>query len=280
VEQIYEDPAIQLIASAAIPDERALIGIAAMRHGKDFMSDKPGFTSLEQLDNARRVQKETGRIYSICFSERFESRATVKAGDLVKAGAIGRVIQTVGLGPHRLNSPSRPLWFFQRKHYGGILTDLASHQVDQFLFFTDSTTAEISASHVANFHHPQHPELEDFGEILLTSGGASGYIRVDWFTPNGLPTWGDGRLILLGTEGYIEIRKYVDLDGRQGGDHLFLVDQKGIQVFDCSQVELPYGLQLVNDVIERTETAMSQEHCFMASEIVMQAQRSARRLTG
>ena len=124
---ILDDPTIDLIVSAAIPDERAALGIAAMQHGHDYMADKPGFTTLAQLVEARAVQRETGRIYSICFSERFENRATVHAGELVQHGAIGRVIQTVGLGPHRIILHARPAWFFDRARYGGILNDIASH---------------------------------------------------------------------------------------------------------------------------------------------------------
>jgi predicted dehydrogenase len=277
--QILEDESIHLVVSAGIPNERAPLGISVMRHGKDFMSDKPGFTSLDQLAEARSVQAETGRIYSILFSERFENRATVKAGDLVAAGAIGRVIQTVGLGPHRLNLSQRPEWFFQRARYGGILTDIASHQVDQFLFFTGSTAAEIVTSQVGNFNHQEYLELEDFGDMTLRSRHATGYIRVDWFTPQGLDTWGDGRLFLLGTEGFIEIRKNCDLAGRPGGDHLFLVDRDGTHYIDCSTVDLPYGAQLVSDILNRTETAMPQEHCFLASELALRAQAQARRVS-
>ena len=91
--------------------ERAPLGVRVMRHGKDFMVDKPGVTSLAQLEEARRAQRETKRIYSIMYSERFENPATVKAGELVKAGAIGKVIQTIGLGPHRINPSTRPAWF-------------------------------------------------------------------------------------------------------------------------------------------------------------------------
>jgi predicted dehydrogenase len=120
--EIYEDEGVHLIVSAAIPSERSAIGVAAMLHGKDYMSDKPAFTTLEQLAQARRVQAETGRIYSICFSERLENRATVKAGELVQAGAIGRVVHTNGMGPHRINAPTRPGWFFEREKYGGIIT--------------------------------------------------------------------------------------------------------------------------------------------------------------
>jgi predicted dehydrogenase len=277
-EEILEDESIQLVVSAGIPDERAPLGIAAMRHGKDFMSDKPGFTTLDQLAEARRVQAETGRIYSVCYSERFENRATVRAGELVRAGAIGRVVQTVGLGPHRTNLPSRPEWYFQRARYGGILTDIASHQMDQFLFFTGSTSAEVVASQVANYNHPQFPELEDFGDCLLRGDGGSGYLRVDWFTPDGLGTWGDGRLTVLGTDGFIEIRKNVDLAGRPGGSHLFLVDRHGTHYVDCGDVPLPYGPQLLSDIRDRTETAMSQAHCFLAAELALTAEARAARL--
>src|SRR5919202_2306240 len=166
-EEILESASIDLIASAAIPDERAGLGVSAMRHGKDYLADKPGFTTLDQLAQARAVQRETGRIYSVCYSERFQNRATVRAGELVLAGAIGSPIQTVGLGPNRLNAPSRPAWFFQRQRYGGILADIGSHQADQFLFFTGSQSVPLVAGKVANYHHPTYPELEDFGDMML-----------------------------------------------------------------------------------------------------------------
>jgi predicted dehydrogenase len=276
--QILADETIQLVASAGIPVDRAPLGIRVMQHGKDYMSDKPGFTTLAQLAEARRVQAETGRIYSIMFSERLDVPATVKAGELVHAGAIGQVIETIGIGPHRASLESRPEWFFQREKYGGVLVDIASHQVDQFLFFTGSSTAEILAAQVGNFKNPQHPELEDFGELLLRGDRGSGYIRVDWLTPDGLPTWGDGRLTILGIEGFIEVRKYCDLAGRPGSDHLFLVDQKGVNYIDCANGDLPYGRQLIADIRNRTETAQPQAHVFMASEIALKAQEKAARI--
>jgi len=273
--EILEDKSIQLVLSSAIPDERAPIGIRVMQHGKDYMADKPGITSLEQLAQVRKVQKETGRIFSIMFSERFENRATVKAGELVKAGAIGKVIQTIGLGPHRMTANSRPDWFFDAKRYGGVICDIASHQFDQFLFFTGSSKAEILASQIGNVSHPQYPKFEDFGDCMLRGNGGAGYIRVDWFSPDGLKSWGDGRLTVLGTEGYIEIRKNIDVAGREGGNHLFLVNNKETQYIDCSKEPLPYGKQLVDDVLNRTETAMSQEHCFFATELALKAQKQA-----
>jgi len=277
-DEVLADRSIALVLSSAIPDERAAIGIRVMRAGKDYMADKPGMTTLAQLAEVRRVQAETKRIYSIMYSERFENRATVKAGELVKTGAIGRVVQTIGLGPHRTNISSRPPWFFERERYGGILCDIASHQVDQFLYFTGSTTATVVASQVGNLNHPKYPGLEDFGDMMLRGDKGTGYVRVDWFTPGGLGTWGDGRLTILGTDGYIEIRKNIDIAGRPGGSHLFLVNQKATRYIDCADVALPYGTQLVDDVVNRTETAMTQAHCFLATEFVLQAQAQAQRV--
>jgi predicted dehydrogenase len=277
--EILEDKSVQLVLSSIIPDERAPLGIRVMQHGKDYMVDKPGIITLEQLAEVRRVQKETRRIYSIMYSERFENKATVKAGDLVKSGAIGKVIQTIGLGPHRINTALRPDWFFDRKRYGGIIADIGSHQFDQYLFFTGTTKADVVASQVGNVHHPQYPGFEDFGDVMLRGDGGMGYIRVDWFTPDGLNSWGDGRLTILGTEGYIEIRKNIDIAGHEGGNHLFLVNQKETKYFDCNKEPLPYGERLVDDVINRTETAMSQEHCFLATELALKAQKNAQKIT-
>jgi predicted dehydrogenase len=276
---LLEDPEIQLIVSAGIPGERAEIAIAAMRHGKDVMVDKPGAITPAQLEAVQAAQRETGRIFSIDFSERFEVRAVTRAAELVHSGAIGKVVQTAGFGPHRLNRQTRPDWFFQRVHTGGILTDIASHQIDQFLFFTGSSDAEIAASAVANYANPETPEFEDFGEILLRSGQANGYIRVDWYTPDGLANWGDGRLLILGTQGYIELRKYVDIAGRDGTDHLFLVTNQETRYVDCSDAPLPYYERLCRDVFERTETAMAQAHCFKVCELALRAQATAARLT-
>lgn len=275
---ILEDASLHLVISAAIPSERAPLGMEVMRHGKDYMSDKPGFTTLEQLAEVRRVQQETGRIYSIDYSERLETRASVKAAELVQSGAIGRVIQTVGLGPHRPRLAQRPWWFFERKKYGGIICDIASHQFEQYLFYTGETQVDVVHAQVANYAHPEHPEFEDFGDVVVRGQQSTGYIRVDWFTPDGLATWGDGRMTIVGTEGYIELRKYIDIAGRPGTDHLFLVTKEKTEYIDCKELELPYGRQLVDDIINRTETAMSQEHCFRASELALKAQAMAARL--
>jgi predicted dehydrogenase len=276
--EILEDNSIQLVASAAIPVDRAPIGIRVMKSGKDYMTDKPGILTFDQFKEVKKVQKETKRIYSIVYSERLGNRASVQAGDLVQAGAIGKVVQTLGIGPHRMRPETRPEWFFDPKKAGGILCDIGSHQCDQFLFYTGSKQAEVNFSQIGNFNNPKYPQYSDFGDMSVRSPHATGYIRIDWFTPEGLDTWGDGRMFILGTEGYIEMRKYIDITGRKGENHLFLVNQKETKYYDCSQVYMPYGEQLVNDIVNRTETAMSQDHCFLATELALSAQKRAFKL--
>ncbi len=275
-EEILNDPEISLVLSAGIPVDRAPLGIRVMKAGKDYMTDKPGIITLKQMAEVKKVQKATGRIYSIVYSERFENRATVKASELVKEGAIGRVIQTIGTGPHIERPGTRPTWFYDMKKVGGIICDIASHQFDQYLHFTNTTSAKVLAAQVGNFGHPEVPTFEDFGDVMLQGNGGSGYIRVDWFSPKGLDTWGDGRLFIIGTEGYMEIRKNTDVaTGKKPGSHLIVVNQKEMLSIDCSQVELPYGPALVQDVLHRTQTAMSQDHCFLATELALKAQKSA-----
>jgi predicted dehydrogenase len=272
---ILDDPAVQLVVISAIPRDRAGLAIEAMRAGKDVMVDKPGCTTLDQLAELRRVQAETGRIWSVDFSERFEVPSVTRATELVEEGAIGRVIQTVGLGPHRLNRATRPDWFFDRDAYGGILADIASHQIDQFLHFTGSDSAEIVHAAVENYAHPGDPGLQDFGEIALRSENGRGYIRVDWFTPDALPNWGDGRLTILGTEGYIELRKYVDVAGREGTDTLILVNGERCEAIDARDAGLPYFGRIISDVQNRTETAMRQTHCCTVMDLALRAQAMA-----
>jgi predicted dehydrogenase len=279
-DEIIGDKSIQLVLGAPIPDLRAPLGIKVMKAGKDYLGDKPAITSLEQLAEVRKTIKETRRKFAIMYSERLEVRSAVHAGELIQQGAIGKVIQTVNLAPHRVNAPSRPDWFWDKARYGGILTDIGSHQADQFLFYTGSTQAHVVAAQTGNVAYPQYPKFEDFGDMIATGNGGTGYIRVDWFTPDGLDTWGDGRLFIIGTEGYIELRKYTNVAVAKGGNHLFIVDKKQARYIDCNKVPLPFGPQFVRDIVERTDVAQNQEQCLLATELVLKAQKMATRPVG
>lgn len=286
-EEILDDPSIQLVLSSQIANERAPLGVRAMKKGKDYLSDKPGITTLEQLADVRKTIAETKRIYAIMYSERLEVKAAVYAGDLIHQGAIGKVIQTINIAPHQIfqhggvagGGSGRPDWFWNPEQYGGILCDIGSHQVDQFLYYTGSTQAEVAESQIANVRHHDHPKFQDFGDMVLRGNRGFGYVRLDWFTPDGLGTWGDGRLFVLGTDGYIEVRKYTDVAVKHQGNNLFLVDAKEARYIDCSNMTLPFGPQFVADVVNRTHIAQDQDQCLLAAELVIKAQRNAKFVT-
>lgn len=286
-DEILNDPSVQLVLSSQIANERAPLGVRAMKHGKDFLSDKPGITSLEQLAEVRKTIAETGRIYGIMYSERLEVKAAVYAGVLIQQGAIGKVIQTINIAPHQIvqghgdagGGTGRPEWFWNPDQYGGILCDIGSHQVDQFLYYTGSKQAEVAESQIANVRHPDHPRFQDFGDMVLRGDRGLGYVRLDWFTPDGLGTWGDGRLFILGTEGYIEVRKYTNVAVGKQGNNLFLVDAKQARYIDCNNMALPFGPQFVTDIVNRTHVAQDQDQCLLAAELVIKAQMNAKFVT-
>jgi predicted dehydrogenase len=279
-EEILDDPSVKLVAAAAVPSDRGPIGCRVMEAGKDYFTDKTPFTELAQLEAAKAAVARTGRKYTVYFSERLHVESAMHATDLVQSGAIGRVIQVLGLGPHRLNKPSRPAWFFEKARYGGILCDIGSHQFEQFLTFSGATDASVAHAAVANYRNADTPEFEDFGEAnLIGNNGTTNYVRVDWFTPDGLSTWGDGRTIILGTDGYIELRKYVDVGREASGDHVYLVDAKGEHHIPVAgKVGFPFFGELILDCLNRTEKAMTQAHAFKAAELCLRAQAAARRI--
>jgi predicted dehydrogenase len=287
-DEILNDPSVQLVLSSQIASERAPLAVRAMKHGKDFLSDKPGITTLAQLAEVRKTIAETKRIYAIMYSELLEVKAAIYAGELVRQGAIGKVIQTINIAPHQIfqhgggdagGASQRPEWFWNPDQYGGILCDIGSHQVDQFLYYTGSKQAEVVESQIANVRHPNRPRFQDFGDMVLRGDRGFGYVRLDWFTPDGLGTWGDGRLFILGTDGYIEIRKYADVGVKRQGNNLFIVDNKQARYIDCNQMPLPFGPQFVADIVNRTHLAQDPDECLLAAQLVIEAQNKAKLVT-
>lgn len=276
-EQILEDAGVHLVAAAAIPCNRSGIGIDVMRAGKDYFTDKSPFTILEQLQQVKQVVEETGRKYAVYYSERLHNEAAWRAGELISDGAIGKVLQVLNLAPHRLARDSRPDWFFDKQSYGGIITDIGSHQIEQFLSYADCRDAVINYARVCNYANSDRPGLEDFGELSLTGdNGSSFYMRVDWFTPEGLRTWGDGRTFVMGTDGTMEIRKYIDVARQAPASRLLLVNGTEEKEIDClGNTGFPFFGNLILDVLNRTETSMTQAHIFKAAEISLKAQKIA-----
>ena len=281
-EEALADKDTHMIAGAAITSQRCELGLKAMAAGKDYFTDKAPFTTLSQLASAKDMAKKTGRRYMVYYSERLHVEGAVLAGYMVEQGLIGKVVSVAGFGPHRLMAPARPDWFFIRENYGGILCDIGSHQIEQYLYFAKEEDGQVASSRIANYANASYPELDDFGDCAITgANGTTNYFRVDWFTPDGLRTWGDGRTLILGTKGYIEIRKYVDVARtEQGGNHVFLVNGDGEKYINATGVTgYPFFGQLILDSLNRTENAMTQAHAFKAAELCLQAQAQAVDLT-
>ncbi len=277
-DQVLQDPETMMVAAAAVTSERGPFGVKVMEHGKDYFTDKAPFTTMAQLEKAKETVARTGKKYMVYYSERLHVEGAIMAGYMVDAGEIGKVISVTGFGPHRLGAGNRPAWFFEKARYGGILCDIGSHQIEQYLHFAGEEDAEVTLARIGNYGHPEYPELDDFGDCALTGkNGTTNYFRVDWFTPNGLRTWGDGRTLILGTEGFIEIRKYINLAAdSEGGNHVFLVNGKGEQYFDATgKTGFPFFGGLILDCLNRTEKAMTQAHAFKAAELCLRAQEQA-----
>ena len=280
LERILDDRDVVLVAAAAIPNERGPLGCRVMQSGKDYFTDKAPFTTLEQLAEAQKTVELTQRKYAVYYSERLHVECAVFASQLLAEGAIGKVVSVTGFGPHRLDAKARPNWFFKREQYGGILCDIGSHQFEQFLHYSGATDATVLSAVVSNTNNPEYPELEDLGEAhLLGNNGATNFVRVDWLTPDASRIWGDGRTFIVGTRGYIEMRKYIEVGREEGGDQLYLVNDSVEKHFSLKgQVGFPYFGQLILDCLERTEKAMTQAHAFKAAELCLRAQAQARRL--
>lgn len=273
--RLLDDPSIDFVVIAARPCDRAELAVAAMQRGKDVMVDKPGITTAEQLAAVERTVADTGRIWSICIG-RLASPAVQAALRIVRSGELGRLVQTTSLAPHRLNRALRPAWFFDTPAYGGIINDIGVHSIDQFLAFANADNATIEHSSIGAFG--TEPEgFEDFAELVLSTPSVRGYVRLDWFTPDGLPTWGDGRLFVVGSEGTLELRKNLDIEGRDGTDHMFVANRTATRYVDCSKLPVTYYRDFLRDIAERTETAMPQRLTFNVCRLALQAQAKATR---
>lgn len=280
-EEILNDPEVKLVVAAAVTCERADLGIRVMQSGKDYLTAKAPLTTLEQLERVKACCAETGRKYVCNYSERLDTESCIFAGQLIRQGAIGKVIHMEGTGPHKLNPPSRPDWFWSKEKSGGLLCDLGSHQVDAYLFLAGETDAEITWSRSGNYANPDHPDFEDFGDCMITGkNGSTFYFRVDWFTPDGVRSFGDCRTFIVGTEGSIELRKTIDpAVPEKTRDVVILLNKEGEHRYDVNEkIGSPFYGQLILDCLNRTDIALPQEECFKAAELCVRASWEAKRI--
>lgn len=275
IDAVIDDPTIDLIVTAAIPRDRGDIAERALRAGKHVVADKPGVTTLDGLAALDRAVAETGKRWWVMFGERFENRAVAEACQRAQLGDIGQVVSVLGLGPHRMGADGRPDWFWDPEATGGILVDIGSHQADQFLMATGAGTAEVVTSAVGNVSSPRHPAMQDIGHMVLAGGGAMGTHRVDYLSPSGLKTWGDGRLMIVGTDGTLEVRTNVDVAGRKGKEHLIVVDGAGTRRLDARAGSVDWAARLVADVVDGSDTFVSHQHVMAVCDVTLRAQAAA-----
>jgi predicted dehydrogenase len=272
---LLRDPDTDFVVIAAIPRDRAALAAEAMQAGKDVMVDKPGVTTEAELTLVREVATATGRLWSIGLG-RLMSRSVQAALRIVQSGEIGRPVHLTHLAPHRLNRALRPSWFFDKPAYGGIINDIGVHSVDQFLAFAGTETASIEMASIGAFGTPPDG-FEDFAEFVLSTPDLRGYARVDWFTPDGLDSWGDGRLFIVGTEGSLELRKNLDLAGRPGGEHVFVVTRETTRYVDGSSESVRYYQDFLSAVADRRMRGMTQGQVFAVCDLALRLQAQASR---
>ena len=273
---VLDDPSIDLIVTADVPSKRGPIAAEALRRSKNVLADKPGVTTIEHLDAVVAASTASSARWWVLFSERFEHPAVIEAVRMARSGELGEIVHVTGLGPHSLGADTRPDWFWDMAATGGILVDLASHQVDQFLAVTGATSGSVSvvAAAAGNAAVPQHPGFEDVGHIVLACDGVVGHHRVDYLTPAGLGAWGDPRLTIVGTRATAEVRAVIDVAGTPGGEHLIVVDAEGTRRVD----DLPparWAVDLLADLFDDGERFMARNHSAAVSRLTLEAQRSA-----
>lgn len=281
-ETILADAAVQLVASADIPARRAPLGVRVMQSGKDFFCDKAPLTTFEQLDAVQTAVAATGRKFITYFGESVDSESMTFLYDRIARGMLGRVLNVIISAPHVLNAPSRPDWFFKREDTGGVLIDIGSHQVHQFLKLTENRTATVTAARVSNLRYPQYPGFDETGDILLTGeNGATGLLHISWDFPLGLGTWGDPRIIIEAEKGYVEVRKNVNIGVDKTGEHIFLVTEEGT-FHDSVQGKIGSNIfhRVLNDVVHRTDTAVSAKETLTTMALCLQAQAQALEANG
>ena len=281
VEQVLADEEVELIASASINAHRGPLAVQSLRAGKHFFVDKPCVTTLEQMEEIKKAVEETGLKWFAFFGEMLTHVGVKWVRQELEKGNLGEPVHFMGLGPHTLRINGRPDWMFNRELHGGILNDIASHQIAQFGYWMMQDPIP-QFSRVGNLHHPHKPEFEDFGDAtLLGSKGATGYIRADWFTPEGLPAFGDIRQQLITTDAYVEHRKTIDIgdpQGGRGGKLIVTRMNKGPEIIDLSKTPMTFFDDLTADVENGSETAIPFDLGYKASKAILEMQRDAVRL--
>ncbi|WP_410790172.1 Gfo/Idh/MocA family protein [Kribbella sp. C-35] len=191
-QQMLREVEPEVVMVAGIYGDRGQVVVDALNAGCHVIADKPLCTTLEDLDAIAEAADRTGRHVTLLLEKRYYPVTLAALGIADRLGTIHGVTSS---GPHKLNRPTRPAWFFERARYGGLLNDLAVHDIDAALLFTGLTSGIVSGSIVDS----------SYGVATLSGPGAVITAGVDWMNPAGSPVHGDYRMKLVGTEGTAEL---------------------------------------------------------------------------
>jgi predicted dehydrogenase len=197
-EILAERPDVAVIAGRYA--ERGTEAAAALRAGAHIIADKPLCTSLEQLNEVEQAVRVSGRSVTLLLEKRGYPE-TLAAHEFIQTGGLGEIVGITSVGPHKLNPNTRPEWFFRRDEYGGIIGDLAVHDLDTALLFAPAQSAQVRgwvrAVAPNGFAH--------YGVASVITPTTVISAEVSWLTPQASDVHGDYRMRVVGTRGTLEI---------------------------------------------------------------------------
>jgi predicted dehydrogenase len=190
------------IAAAAVVTEfgdRARIVADLAAQGILSIVDKPLAVRMADLDAVTTALR--GRdLVALMLEKRFYP-VTLALRELVAAGRIGQIVAIHATGPHKLRPAGRPAWLFDQASYGGILADLAVHDIDLALLLCGAGSGQVSGW-ISPLAAPGTAAFAGFGRALVScDGGPQIAIEVDWLQPDASPRHGDYAMRVTGTHG-------------------------------------------------------------------------------
>src|SRR5690625_333855 len=201
--QMLDQHYVDVVVVCGIYSQRADMIVDALASDADVLADKPLCTELEDLDRIQQAAVNSRRVVSTMFEKRAHP-VTLATRKVVDDGELGQIALVAATGPHKLNYATRPEWFFDGEKYGGILADLAVHDIDLVLLFTGIRNGVVSG-HQSNLALPQHPGFSDAGAAFFTSNNVASTLEAHWMWPAASPFHGHYRMRLTGTRGTAEL---------------------------------------------------------------------------
>ena len=272
-QELLENHAVDIVGSAPIHADAGPLVCEAFRAGAHVVMDKPVY-SLEQLEEVRRAQADSGRQFWLMLTVRYSAGARAMK-ELCRSGQLGRFVNFLALRPHKLTIASRPGWMFDSSKYLGIIGDLAVHDLDALRWVTGEEVTELTAYH-SNARFTERADFTDNGEILArTESGGTALIRADWLTPDASPMHGDCRFLVVGTEGYVEVRPGKDILGNRQAPVTLSTNTAPPEAVALPEIERSFYEDFFAACSGAADTELTTEDCIRSSELALRAREAA-----